>query len=65
MKDLDKEQRMYYDEEVETYMNGYLKTWKDVVQRHLRYKMPNLVNVEDREAIDAENGPLYVYPTFM
>ena len=54
-----------YDEEVQKYMDSYLMTWKDVIQKHLKYKMPNLVNVEMKEAIDACNVPLYVYPTFM
>ena len=54
-----------YDEEVKKYMDSFLTTWKDVIQQHMKYKMPNLVNAEMKAAINAQDLPLYIYPTFM
>ena len=39
--------------------------WREIVQKHLKYDKPNLVNSIFREQLDNWNLPLYVFTTYM
>lgn len=44
LKSLNHSERQKYEREVKIYFDGMRLIWKDIIQKNLKYKKPNLVN---------------------
>ena len=65
LEELNEEDRKTYDREVEKHYLKYRKTWKEVIQKCMQYKMPNIVNANNSQLMQSAEVPLFVYPCFM
>jgi len=58
------EKRKYHNE-VKFYYESYKVIWRDIIQKYLQYKKPNLVNAEKKEQLNNIDIPFYIFPVFM
>lgn len=61
VEDLNEEEKQIYRHYEQRYLDQYLLTWKQVIQKQLKYKNPNLINANNLPT----NESFYVFPTFM
>ena len=54
-----------YQNEVKFYYESYKVVWKDIIQKYMKYKKPNLVNAEKKEQLDNFEIPFFMFPVFM
>ena len=65
VEDLDDIDLEKYQMEVKLHYDSYRDSWKDILQEHMQYQKPHIVNANFKAMIENKSVPLFIYPCFM
>ena len=65
MEDLNAEELEHYQGQMTRRLDSYKDTWKAVIQEHMKYAKPNLINATALKGKVEYSGPLYVFAAFV